>query len=535
MLQLMRKHHKIAMLVVAIIVIISFAFFGPGSGEHPGHGYFKKIGGKVYLQADLDAAGAEMQMVQQTFMNGGFSDPPAKLMGLMQAAQGIERRARGGMEAESVLVNLITLREEAKRLGVTVEDKDLQKAVESLKSFQTEGKFDRPKLDAMLESGRDPAATKRYFFTMLKDALLLDKIQKLVGGPMQATDYAVNQDYNSEHVKTTIQTVLVPRKPHEEIKATDEDVQKYYDANKEKKVFELEPIMRSEASRDLKYIKIEKSKKEDISKLPADQQEARKKEWTEIDKKAPMTATVISNAMADETKPLPLEEAAALVKDKPEYLPVEIKTAVGVTASTLPDDLKSEAAVAEAIQAEDKGVPQSSNGWVIFEASNKKDPRLLTLEEAKPKLVEKLTKEKIAAALQDAANGVRSKLQESIAAGKPFAEALTAAGVTSSTWTYSSTKPAKDAPPYLSAAQQAVTSLDANALAANPIPAGDDMLVVYLEKRELPNDPKMEDDKKLLKRTRGLNDSPFSPSPIFLAWFNQRREALAPVFEQQAP
>jgi hypothetical protein len=289
-------------------------------------------------------------------------------------------------------------------------------------------------------------------------------------------------------------------------------------------------VLRSEASRDLKYVRVEKSKKEDITKLPADQQEAKKKEQADLDTKAAMTATFISNAMADENKPATLEEAVAQAKDKPEYLAVEIKSVPNVSVSTLPDDLKNEAKAIETFQEEDKGVAEITNGWVVFETSNLKAPALLKLDEAKPKLIEKLTKEKIAAALQDAANGVRSKLQENLSAGKPIAEALTAAGVTSSVFTYKASSPPKDAPPYFSAAQQAVASLDAGALAANPIPAGDDMAIVYLEKRELPKDPKMEEDKKLLKRTAGINDSPFSPSPIFLSWFNQRREVAAPVF-----
>ena len=49
MLQLMRKHHKVAMLVIAIVVIISFTVWTPGSGnDRSADGYHREIAGKRY-------------------------------------------------------------------------------------------------------------------------------------------------------------------------------------------------------------------------------------------------------------------------------------------------------------------------------------------------------------------------------------------------------------------------------------------------------------------------------------------------------
>ena len=543
MLQFFRKHQTY-ILVVAAAVIISFTVWTPGRNDHGMEGYHREIAGHVYDQTDLDASRQIYQMAQ---MSTSFSDAPGRLFGLFMVAKGAVRQRGEMAQIEDILVNLVTVREEANRLGVHVEDEDVKKAVESLKRFQTDGKFDRAIFDSMF-SGPASDANQRHFFAMMKHALLVEKLQKLIGAPMQATDYDVALDYNKAHVKTTVQVVVLPRKEHESLKPSDEEVQKYYDANKDKKVEELDPVLRSESSRDVRYIKVERVKRDDISKLPPAEQETKKKEWDAQDKKVSSTASVISNALVDETKPVSIEEAAEVIKVKaeagkeapaapvgvdPNYVAVEIKKAEKLTVSNRPEELKTEeAAVAEIIE-NGKGVVKISNGWIIFESSEAVAPRLLTLEEAKTKLVEKLTKDKIEAALQDKASGVRSKIQEALTAGKPFAEALTAAAVEAKSYTYSAKTPAKDAPAYFQAVQEAVKSLNSGSLAVNPIPAGDDLAVVFLEKSELMDDPKMVDDKKTLKRTSGYNDSPFQPSPVFVSWFNQRRSIYAPVYGEE--
>ncbi len=554
MLQLMRKHHKLAMIIVAIIVCITMVYFGQFSRDQ-NPGYHVSIAGKSYDEVDIKTAANIAGMTQaatkpmyagpQMFIPG--SDAPGRLYSLVRDSQGSSRRGDGGAKVESPLVTLITLREEARNLGVAVSDEDVQKGVQALPQLQTDGKFDREKFDKAAPN----ETAQRYFFMMMKDALVLDKLQKLIGGDLAATQYTTNLEYLTTHAKTTVQTIVVPRKDVESIKATDEDAQKYYDANKEKdkdpakNLNLLDKVLKSEPSRTLSYVKFTKVKRdapEDTSKLPADQQEAKRKEQEEKtkgyeaeDKKMQLTAIAINTAMVNDVAPMKLAEAVASLKDKPEYVTCEIKTAENVIASALPDDLKD----APPLQVEDmlegdqtQGVIKTpAGGYVIYEGTDSKPSRLLTLEEAKPKLLEKLSKEQVAAALRDKTTGIRSKLQEALSAGKTFAEALTAAEVTATSYTYSQKTPVKDAPKYFQKVQEAVANLETGALAANPVEADDDLALVYLEKVELPQDPKMEDDKKLLKKSAGYSANPYGgASPIFNAWFNQRREAAAPTF-----
>ena len=525
MLVQMRKHHKVAMIVLAVAVSITMVFWGNGSHENHG-GYQREFNGQSYDQSDVRAVETEYLLARSV---ASFTGAPIKLMFLLEDPG--KTRDRGKAPIDAQLVNLITLREEAKTLGITASDAEIQKAIQGLERLQTDGKFDRSKLDNLLTKGTDRTAAEKPFVNMMRDALITEKLQKLIGGSMPATDYAVNLAYNKDHVKTTVQVAILPRKDHEALKATDEDAQKFYDANKDKPEAEQGRALRSEPSRDLKYIKILRAvKTEDISKLTPEEQAAKKKEWAATDTKAAVTASAINNAMVDPDKPLTIEEAAALVKDNPEYVPVEIKTAEKVTASTPPDDLKTEAALVSEMLEEEQGVKNTPTAHIIFDTGELVPSRLLTFDEAKAKLLEELTKEQIGAALLEKANSVRSKLQEALAAGKPFAEALTAAATTAISYTYSAKAPPKDAPPYFPAIQKAVASLTPGTLAPSPVEAGEDLAIAFLEKVELPDDPKMPEDKVILKKTAGINDSPFSPSPLFKSWFEQRRDAIAPIF-----
>src|SRR5690606_5883787 len=154
----------------------------------------------------------------------------------------------------------------------------------------------------------------------------------------------------------------------------------------------------------------------------------------------------------------------------------------------------------------------------------------LSWEEAKPKLLEKLTKEKVDSGATDKANEVRAKIQEALAAKKPFEEAIAETGVTVKEVVWTANKPVKDAPNYLTSVQSVARSMNAGELAAEAIPTTDAYILVYVAKKELPWDPvKGPEDKALLSKQLTTGASPFSPSTLFIDWFKQRRDEASPI------
>ena len=143
----------------------------------------------------------------------------------------------------------------------------------------------------------------------------------------------------------------------------------------------------------------------------------------------------------------------------------------------------------------------------------------------KTKIAEKLTAEAITTAVKAAAETARTAILESIKAGKNFSEAATAAGLTATEVpAYTQAKP----PTAL--ANQAVITQAAGELnpgeVSAPLEVPEGLLLVSVLKRELPKDPKMEEDKKSMikDQTEGAEGG-FMPSysPLFEAWFNTRR------------
>ncbi|MBP7949484.1 MAG: SurA N-terminal domain-containing protein [Verrucomicrobiales bacterium] len=565
MLETMRKHHYVMMLIITTAVILSMSIWGvwdQGQNQQGGLTIF----GKTYNEQDMKAASAVYGTAAMLGTNSQFgmampgNDPAGKLFGLLRFSQSRMRSMQdSGPGAADVLASLIVIREEAKKLGIAVEDADLQKGVESLARFQTNGQFNRKEYDKFFEGASDRGAAEANLFQMLKDALLLEKLQQLVGGSLDATDYQVNLAYNQMHMKTTAQVMVFPRKEHEAIKATEEDAKNFYEANKGKAVAELDPEMKSESARDVNYVKLSLAVRdekpdepeEDISKLPADQQEAKKKEleakrtaraqekeakkkeWDAHDRKIKLTAKALGDALVEGKK---LAEAVASIQGQADYAACEVKTVAGLVKGSPPDELKDlknsqmDSSVVDVMFEEDKDVASHDKGYVLFEVTKKADPVLLTLEQAQGKLIEKLTKEKIGAALQEKASTARSKIQEGLAAKKPFADAAKDAGVTAVEWVFPQKTPPKDPPPWKMAVEQQSAELTPGSLGASAVPSGDDLVLVYLDKRELPDDPKMKADKELLKVNRGMRSSPFQPSPLFTTWFQQRMEEAIPAY-----
>ena len=285
------------------------------------------------------------------------------------------------------------------------------------------------------------------------------------------------------------------------------------------------------------------TKKADYDKLVAEHtkalEEHNKKvtEAAETRKKWLENLSNFSSALADteSRKGKSFEEVA---KD----FQFEAKTAT-FTRTTLPDDLKAAIVTpaptpgrapqgdafnpADGIFASDKGHdeiagPRDQSVFCVWAVDTIEAPAMKPLEEVQAAITEKLKAEKIAAALKAAGDDARSKILEALKTSKTFKEAATAAGLT-----------ATEVPAF--SEKKAITAETANggiikttAVAINKgdlsdavaVPEG--LLLVYVEKKDLPNDPKMAEQKKTMITGQTAKGA---ESPLFKAWFLARRTA----------
>jgi peptidyl-prolyl cis-trans isomerase D len=570
MLETLRKHHYILMLFIAILVCVAFVFFGDSS-MGPGAPDSKPIAtmnGKDYYRNDLvqidSQRGVVGRLLDPTNQFAQYTDPLAFYANTMsRIARRYGSTGREDLDLDFCM-NVATLRSEAERLGVEVDREDLEKFVQTVGGFQTNGQFDPAKYEAFLTSGAfgDKANTERRLFTTLRDVMLFQRVSKLVGGTFAPSTAEIDARYASNKQQTTAAYAVVEKAKQTPAAPTDEAIQKFYDEAKAK--FEAhaadslkpaaDPVILSEEKRAIRYVLINLPKPptpapapqpEDTSKLPEDQKKVKEEEFKKKQEEHTAAMTAHAEAMkAYETgRKALLEKAANLSSDLTaeergtktfeelaKVYDLEAKLSEPFTSTTAPEDLKAESKlVAEVFQSlNDPTIPhtlQTSNGYALFEIAKVEAPAVLPLDQVKAKVTEKLAAEALSAALKTAAETARTAILESLKAGKTFAEAATAAGLTATEIpAYTQAKPPTAVP------NQAVITAAANDLnpgeVSAPLEVPEGLVLVATVKRELPRDPKMDEDKKSMtkEQTEGA-DGGFLPSysPLFEAWFNARR------------
>ncbi len=200
------------------------------------------------------------------------------------------------------------------------------------------------------------------------------------------------------------------------------------------------------------------------------------------------------------------------------------------------------AAFALTKDAADSEPVQTTDGFSILHLLQVELARPLTLEEARPKIVEALTKRNTQQMLAMKAVGVATKLREEMQSGKPLAEAATAAGVTlekipafaladeppPGAEPAASPEPKAENPemPYI---KRAASDLSAGQV-SNFVPTQNGGLLVILENRETIAPAEYEKSRAKVESQAMENQS----QVVFYEWLRERRRE-AGVPEPKAP
>lgn len=589
MLETLRKHHYILMLFIAVIICVAFVFFGDAThGRRGSEGVplFRVDGQDFYLEDVrrinsqeviagrlLSFLGSQNQMAQ-------FTDPLGKyITNVSRIAARFGRKSRDEANLDFV-TNVAILRAEAKKIGVEVDREDLVKFVQTLPVLQTNGQFDSQKYEAFLNSGvaGDRTNTERELYTMLRDMMIYQKLESLIGGSFAPSKAEVDFQYNSQHVLTTASSVLIEKARQSPAAPTDADIQKYYDGEKAK--FEksavavpfgeeappaADPMVLSKEKRAVRYLLINLPKMpeplptpmpENTAGLPEDQKKAKEEEFKK--KSEEHTAAMAKRGeemKAYEASLRKLQTKAAAISDQlvsedrgtktfEEIVKangLEAKTTEPFTQDAPPEDLKVDPVLSSSIFAVSPAsqVTQTitfparvpvPTGFILFELTKVEPPAVLPLDQLKEKITEKLKADNLTAAVKAAADTARTKILEAVKAGKSFADAAKDAGLTAVELpAFSSRKrPAPDAKDASTIVGQA-TTLNPGEI-SEPQSVEEGLLLVTVVKKELPKDPKMDEDKKALTESGTLPGSgPFTSNPVFEAWLNSKRVDAAEV------
>ena len=454
MINVLRKYQQPVMIVITVIIIIAFGwFFTPGNRSKNAPDQKVQIYGRNYTQAEIERRGLNFSVA----MYAGLKD---LIIGLTLG------NPNGEQAGSDFIVNSYVLEHEAKRLGITVDDNEVADAIEKLPRFQTNDAFDPAKYRLFEENVLRPKGfTVERLHDLVRDQIRLQKLVALLGTTVEVTPNEFRSEYVLTHQKMHVAVVPFALADFKaSVSPTEEEI---------KKVFtEREKTYTSAEKRTVSYVKIDLSEAEKALK-GKDLMDARQK-----------LANRANNFGQDLLKEGASFDAVAKADE------LEVKTAPEFSEAEPPTDLANipqAAATAFKLTEQDpiSDALPVGNGYCILHLNKVTPSRQLTLEEARPQVVDQIKTERASAALTSKGNEAQAKIAADLKAGKSFADAAKNAG-----------QKVEDFPVFsLSEAQKLAEQPNAQAIVSKAvvladgelselIPTANGGLLVFLEKRE---------------------------------------------------
>jgi peptidyl-prolyl cis-trans isomerase D len=212
----MRKHaYSWATRAILALLAIVFAFWGIGSGifnqVHP----VGSVNGQKILPVDIDR---EAEQMRQQLQNAYGANAALVLKGLNLRREALDRI----IERRLVLT-------EAARLGLKINDEELQQVIASTPAFQVDGHFD---LAAYQEVLRANNLLPNEFEERSRDDLLSQMLQQMVGQSVQVSNSEARQIFDQQNEKLSMAYIEIPyAKFAPGIHVTDQEVADYYKRN----------------------------------------------------------------------------------------------------------------------------------------------------------------------------------------------------------------------------------------------------------------------------------------------------------------
>ena len=577
-MKLLRRHKDWLMIVIAILAIPFIFYFV----RTPDYGAMKQgdlgqIYGRQLSQLEIDA-NARL---------GGL----AQALGMSDFWETLSLRQPGNGGYGTFAVDLIILRHEAERLGLRPSGAEIADVVRKLPAFQGESGFDITKFSDFVRNGLGPMGLgEEHIEQLARDEICLNEIKELLGAGVTISKDELDENFRRGYDKFFVSVIRFRSADFEnDITIKDEDVQKYYDAHKselktdEKRKVEFVrlgladepaeytnlpgPLSRpaySSASTDrfiqsliAAYAATSSFVGSDVTaQLRNEQKTLTGTERIEALQKLADRATDFTQALLE--KDADFRQAAAKFQ-----LPVNETgefTAAAPDSKLKADPQLSAAAFKLSAQEPNSDPVQVADGFYILHLVGVTETRPLTMEEAKPKIVDAIKKSRTRELMSSKGPELANQLREAAksSAGSDLQAAIQKAGVKAEKLPPfslfeeettksqdnetnqskepkseqvsqgkepkneppSQSKEPKNEPPDLPMIKQAVAFLNAGEI-SDFVPSAENGFIAILEKRELSDDPnagekKAAFEKKLLDNKQRI---------VLYEWLHERQQA----------
>ena len=387
-----------------------------------------------------------------------------------------------------------------------------------LPAFQSESGFDINKFNEVVQNGLAPLGlAEEHIEQLVRDQICLTEIQKLLAAGVSFPKNELDENFHRGYDKLYVSVIRFRATDFDkDIKISDDDIQKYYDAHKAE--------LKTEEKRKVEFVQLTLTEEE--KKLAG-------KERIEALQKLADRATDFTQALLEKgadfkeaaaKSQLPVHETGEFTAAEPDpQLKVDPK--LGATAFKL------------SVQEPNSDPVQVADGFYILRLTGKTETQPLTLEEAKPKIVDALKKTRGRELLSTKGAELVQQLREAKNSGQPLETAIQQAGakpeklpafsLIEEEQQKSDGKQPKNQPPELLAVKDAVVLLNPGDV-TDVVPAGTDGLIAILEKREPLADANA-GDKKVAFEKRILENK---ERIVLVEWLRNRQEAAGLEFKK---
>jgi hypothetical protein len=399
MMKLLRRHRDWLMIVIAILAIPFIFYFvqRPDYGAI-GRDHFARIYDRNVSMLEAQQF-ARLLTLAQTL---GMSD----FVGTMTAGAGMDQN-QGVVQ---FIVNVLVLRHEADRLGLRPSTSEIADAVRKLPTFQGDSGFDINKFNDLVQNALAPLGlAEDHIEQLVRDQICLGELQKLLAAGVSLPKSELDENFKRGYDKLYVSVIRFRSADFDkDIKISDEDVQKYYDAHKAE--------LKTDEKRKVEFVQLTLNEEE--KKLAG-------RERIEALQKLADHATEFTQALLGEGADF--KKAAAKFQ-----LPV-LETSEFAAAEPDPQLKGDQQLVTAAFKLSERephsDAVQVADGFYILHLTGKTEARPLTAEEGKPKIVEALKKTRSRELISTKGAELVQQLREAKKSGQPLEAVIEKAGL----------------------------------------------------------------------------------------------------------
>ena len=498
MMKLLRKHRQWLMIVIAILAI-PFVFYFV---QKPDYGAIRSDQfARVYDR------NVSMMEVQQTVRLFNL----AQALGMSDFVQSLTVGAGQNQNQAytEFILNLLVLRHEAARLGIRPGASEIADRVRDLPAFRGDAGFDIKKFTDFVQNGLSPNGLgEEHVEQLVRDELSLNQIKQLLAAGVSIPAAEIKTNYDRAYDILSVNLIrLRPADFEKDIKITDEDVQKYYEAHKAE--------LKTEETRKVEFISLT---------LSEEQKKLTGKERIEALQKLSDRANDLTQAL--------LEKGADFKAVAAKFQLTVQQTDEFTLAAPDPKlnvDPQLGGAAFKLSQQEPNSDPiQVADGFYILHLAAVVEARPINIEEAKPKIVEAIKNSRGRELMSTKGAEVVHQLREAKKSGQPLDAAIQKSGVkiekVSAFSLLDETPPggeeAKKESAELTAIKNAVAYMNPGDI-SDFFPSEEGGLIAIVEKREA-SAAANNTEKKAAFENRLLNNK---RQIVFYEWLRERQRA----------